>query len=148
MNGIKNKSHKHLLLVLLLITNSLTACIFSLSGDPIEMQNLSLPPPQGYVTLSLPIVSHLHFATNQNSQAASLFVQDKLLIAKVFVRSQIKEKGSLFESDGKTLYNIDVPMEQVEKIIEHQSSTLHAYPTTHLKKSLTKNGEQPYEIIF
>lgn len=145
---VKSKRERYRLFLAVLSTNIFVFLSCLLYFSPDQELGGELQPREGHTLLSVPLKSFVPYSSGP--QKISLFNSEGELI---MLRAYIVEYGSSLSLDGGLHHILEVPHDELYKLIPYQNETLTAHPFSldhqQLKKSTAKKQERVnYEYIF
>ncbi len=153
----KKRKQNFKLLACLLCSNLLLLLLFSFFGNKSEAKTSSNENLQifhaGYERLKLKIITHIAYNNNDKEIPISLYSKTKkLIIARAYLHLNTEEETSsdLKNENNEQIFLVEIPNDQLTKLIDHQDESLSAYPVTSIQKTISpavSQGEN-YEISF
>jgi len=153
-NHIKGHIKNHFLWAILL-TNLLTALIFSGEGGEAKKEYPLPPLKNGYNRLHIP--GKLFFPINPNIMTHDISIFDltgKLVIEKAYLHTKYKTgkaESSEFDLSGdekRDYYLIDIPIKVDWKITNRPQTSYLFYPFSQNHKPQKKRNIKNYEVTF
>lgn len=163
MSGIELKKNENKrkqnfkLIACLLCSNLLLLLLFSFLGNESQAETLINKKTRifhlEHQRLKLPLTLNVAYTPDDSEIPVSLYsANKKLIISKAYLHPfDQQETNTNFKMDtAEQVFLVEIPNEQIKKLIDHQGENLSAYPVFTPAKStnITSNPGENYEISF
>lgn len=146
---------KYSSLILLLVTNTLTAFIFSIPDEVIVRESKSPALKKGFMRFNLPGKIFFPLIETNASVPVSIFnKKGELLIKKAFLfktKTYSSEENQAFdfgpEEKSPNNFTIDISIDESKKIVKLSTNFVHFFPFDK-RNQFNKIKRQNYEIKF
>lgn len=153
----KKRKQNFKLLACLLCSNLLLLLLFSFFGNESEAktssnENLQIFHP-GHERLKLNLIPHIAYSNQDKEIPISIYSKaKKLIIARAYLHLNSNEETSsdLKNENNEQSFLVEIPNDQLTKLIDHQDESLSAYPVASIQKiaSPAVSQGESYEISF
>ncbi len=151
----KKQNFKTILTIIL--SNIMLYLLMSSATDsasaPLKCNQDGFTSHKNHLAIKLPLNVHIPFIDNKNEYQVSIYNDlNVLIIANAYLRHNNKNPTNgegLLETEEELSYHLEIPQNELLKIISNSKSKLHAYPANIAINlpNLSKKGTD-YEIIF